>query len=316
MFMEGLKVEHWHQWETLCSYFMSLFVNKNFGANINYVSYGSRGQNQFGIDLVAQNNNFPAVGQCKLKETSFTWKMLQDELVKTDSYAGQIGCYVLFTTANQHWSIQDKLVNGYYTYQRPSGTNFKVFVVHWSSIKNLDFIPRATLESIFPNAFKISMPSQLQGYTADEHLASLRSLRANSFAFLSMQNIEWLEKWDFSQGYVFSSDYDPILNLSIDYNRAVTAKNNHGLFSWLHEGRRALIAESMPAGSRLFSAIEQFTASVNGQIIGKTLPNNIEILCLEGIEISWWPKITNEWRSSACYVTQIYREDVLGAPQN
>ncbi|WP_213936821.1 hypothetical protein [Pseudomonas sp. dw_612] len=314
--MEGLKVEHWHQWEILCCHFMALFAKKNFGQNVFYQSYGSKGQSQFGIDLVPLNNNFPAVAQCKLKETSFTWKMLEDELLKTNNYNGIIEYYVLFTTANKHTSIQDKMTEGYYTHQRLNGTSFRVFVVYWSSIKTLDFIPRAVLESIFPSAFKIAMPTQLQGPTTNEYLISLRSLRVNLVYLLPEIKLNWLEYWDFSQGYVLCSFYDSLAELSIDYNRVSTALNNEALFGWLHEGSRALIAETLPAGNRFFSALEQFTSSINAHIIGKTLPGGEEILTLEGVENQLWRRITNEWRSLADYVLQVYREDVLGASRH
>lgn len=108
--MKGLKVENWQQWEELTCYLLQEFVRVKTSQHIEFQTYGSRGQSQYGIDLLPKSPQVCSlegiVGQSKLKETTFTWNDVNAELKKTDNYRNSIRCYVLFTTANYHTTIR------------------------------------------------------------------------------------------------------------------------------------------------------------------------------------------------------------------
>lgn len=308
--MIGLKVKNWGDWEKLCCYFMQHIVLNRYHQNVQYQSYGSQGQSQYGIDLVPCFSPLPVVGQCKLRETSFTWNMVLEELGKTNTYANPIEYYILFTTANRHTTVQDIQNQGQYYHKRPDGSKFQVHVLYWEDIPNLDFVPREDLERIFPEAFKIAAPPQPCGPSYAEFLAALPIFKAYITRIITINDLQWLENWNFSCGYVPEENFQPFNTLYFEHDRVVK-----GIPSLLYEGTRMELAAALPAGSRFFAALSDFRTAVNSQIIGDSLPNGRRILSLKEFPDHFVSKVTKEWKLTATHLAQVYREDVLGEPR-
>jgi hypothetical protein len=313
--MKNLRVEHWHQWEKLCCYFMEKIARENFRANIQYQSYGSRGQSQFGVDLVPRHSALPLVGQCKLLERSFTWTMALAEVKKTDKYENPIECYVIFTTAPVHTTVQDVQNRGGHVHTRPDGSNFRVQVIYWENINNIEFIPQEVLREVFPEIFKVvELPAPLSNSPAkNDYLSSLKALKKNIPEWITAANLIWLETWDFGLGYVKKEDFDPFYDLCHEYYRVETAFK--GVPQWLHEEKRLSIAECLPAGDNFFAALVEFRQAVVGPSIGQGSTGG-GILTVNDKDRDYVSQAVAGWESSARALAATYRSDVLGQPAN
>lgn len=289
---------------------MQDIVQKKFDEQIQYRSYGSKGQSQFGIDLVPSKHSFSVVGQCKLAETSFTWKMVLEELKKTDSYPNSIHQYILLTTANPHTTVQDVEHRGPYYHQRKDGTKFQVHVRYWERMDSLDFVPRKILKDIFPEAFSLAERPASTGPSSIEVLNAIPKFKEYIQRSITTTDLEWLETWNFSHGYLLQKNYDPFQNLYIEHDRAVTALN--GIPSWLYVRGCSELATALPAGERFFNALSCFRNAIYSHTIGDSLPNGERTLSLKDLPDQFVAKMTINWKSTAAHLAQVYREDVLG----
>ncbi|WP_318522426.1 hypothetical protein [Photobacterium leiognathi] len=309
--MKGLKVENWQQWEELTCYLLQHFIRQQTNNVIEFQTYGTRGQSQYGIDLVPRypqvGNLAGIVGQSKLKETNLSWNDVYAELKKTDNYPNIIRCYILFTTANYHTTIQDKLNHEPYYYTRPNGEKFRVLVKYFSDYEDLSFVPQNVLSRLFPAAFSLFKAGQ---DSREAYLESIRAMKEFIPRWLNTSSITWLDTWDFSCGYVKESDFRCFYDLWLEYDRTVTALRHEGLTSWVTEGERIYISKCLPAANEFFEALTNFQMSVSESIIGRD-----DILTLEGIPKNQWPRITNNWSSNAAQLSYLYKKDILGQYQ-
>ena len=310
--MIGLKVETWQQWEELTCYLLRQFVFENTNVQVDFQTYGSRGQNQFGIDLIPsfpqQGKLAGVVGQSKLKETTLTWNDILTELKKTDSYKNSISCYVLFTTANAHTTIQDVINATPYYYTRPDGTKFRVLVKYFHEYSDLSFVPHPVLTRLFPAAFSIT---QYNNNNQTEYLSSIQEMKKHVPNWLGNDSINWLDTWDFSCGFVKQEDFTKFENLFLEYDRTVTALDSK-LYNWLKVGDRQLITKCLPAASTFFDALTQFRQSISNNIIGKTSLDFGSIYTIEDLPLPFQSHIVHDWQSKAQYLSYIYKKDILG----
>ena len=307
--MLGMKVEIWEHWEELCCYFMEQIAAK-YDQKIKYQCYGHKGQSQFGVDLVPKISDFPLVGQCKLRETSFTWKHVLEELDKTDKYDGEIKCYVIFTTAHKHTTIQDQQNSGStYRHTRPDGSSFAVHVKHWSdfSAADLNSIPQDVLRRIFPNAY--SLVATTQPPSNDDYIASLVALRSYVPTCLSLSDLHWLEQYNFNVGWIPELAFDAFRNLHSDVVQVEDALRLN-IKSWLHQAGSDEIKASLLAGKDFYDALKEFVNGVQGQIVGDDLPDGTSILKVT--DLPGWQKHARKFASDAQYLAHVYRMSVLG----
>jgi hypothetical protein len=310
--MMGLKVKNWQDWEKLCCYFLQDIVHKRFDVQIQYQSYGSRGQSQFGIDLIPSTPlpSVAVVGQCKLTETSFTWKMVLDELKKTDSYQNSIEHYFLLTTANPHTTVQDVQHRGSYFHQRNDGTKFQVHVRYWDNNQNLNFVPSEVLKDIFPEVWRTFERSASTGTYHLDLVDAIPKFKSYIQRVITLDDLFWLENWDFSKAYVLEKNFATFFDLFIEHDRTVTALK--GIPDWLLVGDRSELAKGLPAGKRFYNALGYFRSAIGSHITGDSLPTGERTLSLKGLPNSFVTKTTNEWKSTAEHLAKVYREDVLG----
>lgn len=290
---------------------MERIASAKFGANIRYQSYGSQGQNQFGIDLVPWHSDLPFVGQCKLTERSFTWTMALAEVKKTDEYENPIHFYVVFTTAPVHTTVQDVENRGGYVHTRPDGTEFPVQVVYWENVNDIRFIPQEILREVFPEVFKLVEPlvSASDLPVKSDYLSSLKALKKNVPEWITAENLTWLETWDFGLGYVNEKDFDPFNDLCLEHHRVEMAFK--GIPQWLHEEKRLLIAECLPAGNNFFAALLEFRQAVVGPSIGQGEIGD-SVLTVNDNDRDYASQAIASWKSSAAALAVAYRRDVLG----
>lgn len=307
--MLGLKVEIWEHWEELCCYFMEQIAHKH-DPHIKYQCYGHKGQSQFGVDLVPKSSDFPLVGQCKLRETSFTWKQVLDELEKTDGHAGKIQGYVIFTTAHKHTTIQDQQNSGsVYRHKRPDGSSFSVHVKHWAdySADDLKSIPQDVLQRIFPNAYSLSVTPQAP--SNDDYMVSLAKLRSYVPTCLSVSDLHWLEQYDFTLGWIPELAFDAFRDLHRDVEQVEDALR-FNIKSWLHQEGSEEIKASLLAGKDFYDALKVFVNGVQGQIVGDNLPDGTSILTVT--DQPRWEKHARQFASDAQYLANVYRMSILG----
>ncbi|MDQ4625018.1 hypothetical protein [Janthinobacterium lividum] len=311
--MQNLKVSTWEEWEEISCYIMSELARRIYDVNVRYESYGSKGQSQFGVDLVPVRSNLAVVGQCKLKERAFTWDMALEEIKKTDGYDNPIRLYVILTTAVRHWSVQNQRMRGSYFHTRPDGTSFRVEVRYWEEIEDLNFIPNSELKRIFPEAFRMVEPPPSTAPSNSETIKSIVALKRNVPRWITQDHLNWLENWNFDVGFVYEKDFDPFNDLFFEHNRTVTALN--GISEWLHERDRVLIAECLPAGNGFFFALQEFREAIASQITSQENLGQIR-LTLEGLDPVFISKVIREWKNCAQDLAIAYRRDVLGQPMN
>lgn len=305
--MQDLKINKWQDWEELCCYLMQDFVRRNRRGDVRYISYGSQGQNQYGIDLRPVNSPLLALGQCKLKDAKpFTWDDVLAELKKTDKYKLGIECYVLFTTANRHTSIQDVLEPSPYFHTRPDGSRFRVFVRYWDDVTDLSFVPANVLRRIFPSLAPSPGSSELER----QYWQSLSVMKEYLPSRLTADSLAWLESWDFSQGWVIENDFAPFYDLYIDLDRVKHAAS--GISEWMHRKGYLELHHCRPAANRFFDALDEFISSVkSSRIIGATLPNGTSVLSVTYLADDK-AKIARGWATNARYLAERYRLDILG----
>jgi hypothetical protein len=307
--VQEIKVTKWSDWEELCCYILPYVLFKEFNFETTFRRYGGTGQKQYGIDLIPDVPNVSVVGQCKVSEVPLRWETVLMELKKTDGYPNPIRHFFLLTTGRKHTSVQDIQNRGMYMHSRADGTTFQVHVIYWDDIDNLDFVPTEVTSRIFPGAHRISKTHSREVRFNSSFIESIAKFKNYISRVINISNIEWLETWNFSCGYVEERDFDPFNELYFEHDRVSVAVSK-GLYDWLYQNGRTELAEALPGGERFFRALKEFRNSVTDQIIGDD--SRLSILDFPAPSRS---KITATWQSSAKYLAQVYREDVMGLPR-
>lgn len=311
--MKGLKIENWKDWEDLCCFFMEDMAKQN-GYSVKYQSYGSQGQSQHGVDLVPVKSNLPLVGQCKLRETQFKWQDVLNEVAKTDSYPGEIRCYVLFTTANKHTTIIDvQNKGGVYYHTRRDDSKFSVHVRNWADydLLKLKCVPQDVLRRIFPHAF--SLAEAAQSLSADEYISSLKALQSYVPTRINKSDLAWLENFDFTQGWVSERAYDQFRNLHWDVLEVESALENGNAHVLARSGYPEIKA-SLLAGKEFYSALKEFTVSIR-EVTAGSGPIGTPHSVLTIRDLLGWESKAHEFHRNARYLAQVYRKFVLGEPE-
>ncbi|MCG3724104.1 hypothetical protein [Vibrio cincinnatiensis] len=309
--MSSLRVKNWQDWEDICKYLMSYLVKEKMGVNVTYTNYGSPGQNQHGVDLIPIELSAPAVvAQCKHVLGNLTWKTIEDELKKTDTYPNTISHYIVLTTGNRDTSVQNALNNGGGVYTRPNEQQIKVHVLYFDQFDVQNIIPINMLQRFFPDIFKEVQQSSFMSSSNSDYIESLTVLRNYIPQVLTMVELNWLECWPFSKGFVVEQHYNKFYDLYIEYHRTINALD--GIQDWLNQGHRVNIAKSLPAGEKFYYALGLFVNSVSNHIIGRTLDDGTSILWIGDLPSAEQPKIASQWQSNANYLAQTYRQLILG----
>ena len=308
--MQNLKVSSWEDWEEICRHLLSHIVFQRSQRKVNFNKYGGQGQSQFGVDLVSSTPDVPVVGQCKYINSPLTLKLLQDELAKTDWYSNPIGDYFVFTTGSRQTAVQDIFNRGQYIHSRKDGSKFHVEIIYWSDIQDVSFLPSSLCQKFFPEAYQLPKFPQGNLSLQSDYLPSLSVMKEWIPKWIDVNNLYWLENWNFSLGYVKETDFDPFNSLFIEYDRVTTALNQN-IPEFLHSGDRSIIAKCLPAAKVFFDALVEFRMSINSQIISNE-SDGVRILTINDFPESFRSKTTREWKSNANCLASIYRREVLG----
>jgi len=243
-------------------------------------------------------------------EGSYTWREVLEEVKKTDKYDGKIECYVLFTTANRHTSIQNQQnSDAPHFHKRPDGSSFPVLVKYWQDYEagDLRLVPERVLRHAFSNA--IEFANSIAPPSIDEYTASLAALRSYIPPRISLKNLEWLEWHDFSSGRLQEQAYEPFHSLYLQLVRLEDALRLQ-MKDVLQSAGYPEMQATLPAGNEFYSALKEFVCSVRPHIIGETEKDGTSTLSLVGI--SGWQGKAHQIGSGARYLAQIYRKSVLG----
>ncbi|EGK3609085.1 hypothetical protein IOT31_004318 [Escherichia coli] len=283
--------------EDFCCRWMTEIIKKMTGRRVGFVCYGSPGQAQGGVDIISWPlNTLPVVAQSKCYSTPFTLADLKAELEKTDNYPHPIKQYFLLTTANKSKSIQDAMTNGYLIHTRKDGTQFEVHIHYWRELENIDFLPLDMRKRYFPEAQFTSETKSME-----EQFTLLKLLLEQQ---LPASNLDWLEKWDFSIGYINSTDFEPFNELARNYHLVKSSfDNSDNIF--LDTPLRYKIHQCLPAGNGFFQALVAFRDSVSSHIIGDSINGK------EALSVLDQPNrhaITRQWISNAEYLAKKYRD--------
>ncbi|WP_421236734.1 hypothetical protein [Aeromonas jandaei] len=309
--MSSLRVNSWQDWEDICKYLMAYLVKKKFNIDVTYTNYGSPGQNQHGVDLIPIDVSAPAVvAQCKHLSGNLTWRIIEDELNKTNTYPNLISHYIVLTTGNRDTSVQNALHNTGGIYQRTNGQQFTVHVFHFDQFNVLNIIPSNQLQRFFPDIFPVVPQSSLIQNSNNEHIESITALKDFIPKVITLTDLSWLESWPFNLGYVPEGNFFKFNDLYIEYDRTKHALS--GIPDWLSQGDRIYIAKSLLAGKRFYDALELFVSSVLKHIIAHRLTDGTPILWVGDLSSENQIKIVNQWQSHANYLAQTYRQLILG----
>ncbi|MFL0962862.1 hypothetical protein ACVQ8M_17765 (plasmid) [Edwardsiella tarda] len=289
--------------EDFCCYWMTEIIKKKTGERVRFVRFGSSGQAQSGVDIISSPiNRLPVVAQCKCYSRRFTLTDLKAELKKTDNYPNPISRYFLLTTATPHSSIQNAMSAGYLTHTRQNGTSFKVYIYHWCHLENIDFLPQSAWRKFFPEVQFTPVINQ-DPNAMEKQFALLKQLLEEK---LPVAHLDWLEEWDFSSGYMNSTDFEPFRELVYDYY-LVKSSFDHKDHTFIDTPLRLKIYQCLPAGNGFFQALATFSDSVSSQIIGASI-NGKESLSVLDLSDTNRHKITRQWISNAEYLAKKYRD--------
>ncbi|HAV7788742.1 hypothetical protein AAGU66_17895 (plasmid) [Edwardsiella ictaluri] len=290
--------------EEFCCYWMTDIIKKGKGDRVRFVRYGSSGQAQSGVDIISSPiDKMPAVAQCKCYSRPFTLADLKSELEKTDNYPHPIKYYFLLTTANPHTSIQNAMPAGYLTHTRSDGTSFNVYIRYWSELEDINFLPQSAWQRYFPEVQFTPVIHQ-EPNAMEKQFALLKQLLEEK---LPVAHLDWLEKWDFSSGYMNSTDFEPFHELVYEYNLVKSSFDNRD-YLFLDTPLRLKIYQCLPAGNGFFQALVAFRDSVSSHIIGASI-NGRESLSV--LDLPNRHKITRQWISNAEYLAKKYRDIVF-----
>ena len=305
--MQGLTFRTDQDFEEICCYLMRDWVARNMRHDVQFRRYGGNGQRQHGIDICPAVDGHAVFGQAKFV-THLSSTDVASELSKTDSFPKPIGCYVIFTTANRHTSINHNQLHGN-KHTRPDKSEFPVHVVYWDEISDISFIPQDVCQRIFPAAFQVADNVLTPQQMAD----SIVALRSVIPTYFQPDFLNWLETWNFSCGFMPSIHYDAIENLYIELDR--TKSGMKGIYEFLYPQGRIDLSRTLPAGNDFFSALAYFRNSAYNYIIRVSDNAGNSYVTLQGLEnrnATDFPKITEQWRAAALYLARMYREKVIG----
>ncbi|WP_370556818.1 hypothetical protein NMD73_17100 (plasmid) [Edwardsiella tarda] len=296
--MRNLNFRSATDFEDFCCSWMTEIVQERMSKHVKFVCFGSLGQAQNGVDITSYPvGTLPVVAQCKwYSSRTFTLTDLNVELQKTDDYPNPIEQYFVLTTANPHTTIQNAMPDGYLTHMRKDGSSFKVYIYYWSQLENIDFLPLFARQRYFPEVYHgVTLTSDKN--TMREQFVHLKQLLEEK---LPVANLDWLETWNFSCGYMNKADFDPFFELVYEYNLVKS--------SFLDTPLRLKISECLPAGNGFFQALVAFRESVSSHIIGDSIngKDSLSVLDLPGRD-----KITRQWISDAEYLAKKYRDIVF-----
>ena len=283
------------------------WVARNMRYDVQFRRYGGNGQRQHGIDIFPAVGGYSVFGQAKfvnqLNSTDVT-----AELSKTDSFPEPIGCYVIFTTANRHTSINHHQFHGT-QHKRLDGSIFPVHVVYWGEISDISFIPQDVCKRIFPSAFQVARSALTPQQMADS-IATLQNIVPSYFR---SDFLDWLETWDFSCGYIPSVHYDAVDNLYIELDRVGWGMK--GVNDFLYAQGRIDLSRALPAGDAFFYALTEFRDSIYNYIAfvrGQDGQGYVTLQGMDGRGATDFPKITEQWSMRARHLANMYREKILG----
>ncbi|ELE7121162.1 hypothetical protein [Pseudomonas kurunegalensis] len=305
--MQGLTFRNDQDFEEICCYLMGNWVARNMGHDLQFRRYGGNGQKQHGIDIFPTVGSHSVFGQAKFVN-HLSSADVTSELIKTNSFPDPISCYVIFTTANRHTSINHHQFH-HSQHKRPDGSTFQVHVVYWDEITDISFIPQDVCQRIFPSAFQVARSALTPQQMADS-IAALKNIVPTYFR---ADFLDWLETWDFSCGRIPSVHYDAVDNLCIELNR--TEWGMKGVNDFLYAQGRVDLSRSLPAGDDFFSAITDFRDSIYNYIISVRAEDGQGYVTLQGMDgrnATDFPKITGQWRMKAHHLAKMYREKILG----
>ncbi|MCJ8212211.1 hypothetical protein [Aeromonas veronii] len=313
--MSSLKVKDWKDWEDISRYIMQYIIKTKHRVNVNYERYGSQGQKQHGVDLISMDPVAKfIVAQCKHLSGNLTWKTIACELKKTDKYPNKISEYIVLTTGKRDTSVQDALNSYGGVYIRPDKEKFTVRVMYFDEFNVWNIIPINLLQRFFPDIISQLSESALIKNSDREYIESLTTLKNFIPKVITEDDINWLETWSFSKGYVEEKHYIKFHALYIEHARTITAlSNNKNLLS---QGDRISITKTLPAGETFYYALNLFVKSVYDFSIAHTLENETPILWVKDLSSVMKNRIVNQWQSNAIYLAKTYRELILGEPEN
>lgn len=270
-FMNNLKVLNEDDWEEICLYLMRDLVFKNTNVQVSYQRYGRRGERQHGVDLVPIGTDIGVYAQCKHKSMGvLTVNEIFEDLAKTESFPHKIQRFIVLTTSTRDTFVQNQFLINQQPYRHINSKNpegFPVHIIYWDNIKDLLWLPIEAQNRFFPSLFQHPFINQIE---------SIQALKSVIPKYLNEINILWLENWNFREkNFVYQSDYNPFLNLYLEYDRAKNAID-------LAIGYKAELFKAIPSGKEIFNNLEALYLHVHAQMIGDWNEDGQDCLFIRG----------------------------------
>ncbi|KAB1860003.1 hypothetical protein F4W09_02470 [Acinetobacter tandoii] len=288
--MLDLRVRNHQDWEELSIYLGDQYYKrKDQLENGRFQLYGRTGQTQHGVDIFSKYHN--RVIQCKYTN-QLTLNDINKELKKSDSYPNQISHYLFTTTASRDLHVQNYIKNGAF-HTRPNLTEFAIDVLYWDDVHSIDFVPNKLKLKYFPS---LSFENQS---------GNLYQLFKNTIShYITLDDLKWLEQYDFSIGYIPEDNYNKFLNLYYESDRA---KSNISLI----KGKRDALSKTYNIGFEFFDELEIFIKEIRNNIIGENIDGNNVLFLDKNLFKDRYFKIIHNWKTNAKNLARSYREMVL-----
>lgn len=235
-----------------------------------FQTYGSRGQDQQGLDLLPLYAHNGIVGQCKYWEGVLSLPEIEKDLAKSDRHPGKIEHFYFLTTGKRDTRVQQQSVGGYF-HTRPCGTRFLVHVEYFADLDpRLEFLPAAVREQLAGRMpFLTSMLDERATRSPDEFLKSQRSFRSYMLRNIPPAAVDVLEFSDWRSGTVAGAVVDPFNHVHFEYDRARHVLE--GIEYFAHEGDRAELVAGVLYGRPFLDAVRKFRMAyvqhVHGEMI-------------------------------------------------
>ncbi len=311
--MRELRFTSWRDFQNLCRFWIQDLVLRGTGQSVEYAVYGNDGEGQGGVDLVPQVPAFDVVGQSKCWNSKvLNWGSIEEELKKTSEFPGAIRFYVILTTASRHTSVQQRMPDDVCTYVRRQGS-FQVRIYYWDELQNLDFIPQRELRRVFPRLYSLAASTVPSGPSLADYTQSLSHSRSFLPTAIPPEYVEWLSRWDYTQGYVPAQYFDLFHSLCIEIDRMRNAVARSDLREWLNEGNRLQLAMCLPAATALFQAIQDFAQAVVRETVSEMMRDGSLVYAHGHDDPAAASRITFNWKLCAEALVHAYRSVVEGA---
>ncbi len=300
------------EFEEFCVFWMIDLARQRHGAwNPTFQTYGTKGQNQQGLDVLPLHAYSGIVGQCKFWDGVLHLREIEQDLKKSDSYPGRIDHFYVLTTGKRDTEVQQRTSNGYF-HMRPDGSSFLVHVEYFDELDPrllmLTADVRARLADRVP--FMTAVLEDRAANSPAEVLRSQQAFRAYMLRNIPPAALDALERSDWNAGQVPGEVLDPFDHVYFEYDRAKWVLD--GVNAFAHEGDRAELVAGLLYGRPFLDALSSFREAYINHITGRTVGGVYMLVAND--DSRHHQRFSKVGYNERMHMVRLYRTMVLGCP--